>query len=92
VIGERLSRRQRVLDRGQFLDLRRCSRPIPVVKVIAEEVLVVLVIPRVGLLLCRLLLLFFGGRLNRLELLRRDLLEHRVLDHLLVQQFRQLER
>ena len=54
---ERAAGRQRVLDRRQLLDLRRRPRPVAVVEVVAEEVLVVLVVPGVGLLrplACRL--------------------------------------
>ena len=94
VVGERAGRRERVLDRRQLLDLRRRARAVAVVEVVAEEVLVVGVVPGVGL---------FGGGLvgfgllglllfRRLQLLGRHLFEQRVLDHLLVQQIRQLER
>ena len=93
VIGERARRRERVLDRRELLDLGRGARAVAVVEVVAEEVLVVGVVPGVGLSagclsagLLRLLLL------GRLELLGRDFLEQRVLDHLLVQQVGQLER
>ena len=94
VIGERAGGRERVLDRRQLLDLRRRARAVAVVEVVAEEVLVVGVVPGVGL---------FGGRLvgfgllglllfSRLQLFGRHLLEQRVLDHLLVQQVGELER
>ncbi len=49
VIGQRARRRERVLDRRQLLDFLRRARPIAVVQVVAEEVLVVLVVPGVGL-------------------------------------------
>ena len=61
VIGQRAGRRERVLDRRQLLDLLGRLRPVAVVEVVAEEVLVVLVVPGVGLV--RLLLglrLFLG--------------------------------
>ena len=64
------------------------ARPIPVVEVVAEEILVVGVVPAVGLFRRRLLGLGLFGLLlfSRLELLGRNLFEQRVLDHLLVQQ------
>jgi hypothetical protein len=93
MVGERGGRRQRVLDRRQLLDLGRRPRPIAVVQVIAEEVLVVLVVPAVGLFLVgRFLLLLFRCGLDRLELLGGNFLQHRVLDHFLVEELRQLER
>ncbi len=93
VIGQRAGCGQGVLDRRQFLDFLRSARPIAVVEVVAEEVLVVLVVPGVGLvrLLLGLGLLLRLGRFSRLELLSRHLLEHRVLDHLLVQEIRELQ-
>ena len=94
VIGERRGRRERVLDRRQLLDLRRRPRPVAVVQVVAEEVLVVGVVPGVGLFDRGLRFAGFSGLLllGRLQLLGRDLFEQRVLDHLLVQQVRKLER
>ena len=94
VVRERRRRRERVLDRREFLDLLRRARPVAVVEVVAEEVLVVLVVPGVGLLLLGRLfrLLRHGGAVGRLQLLGRHLLEHRVLDHLLLQQIAELER
>ena len=81
---------------GQLLDLLRRVGTIAVVEVIAEEVLVVAVVPVVGLLgLLRLLglgLLRRGGGVGLLQVLGRDLLEQRVLDHLLVEQVGQLQR
>ena len=93
VIRERRRGRQRVLDRRQLLDFLRRARAVAVVEVVAEEVLVVGVVPGVGLVGGRLLggllgLLLFG----RLELLGRDFFEERVLDHLLVQEIGQLQR
>ena len=94
MIGERARRGQRVFDRRQLVDLLRRARPVPVVEVIAEEIFVILVVPGVGLV--RLLLgvgLFRGrGGFGRLQVLGRHFLEHRVLDHLLIQQIRQFER
>ena len=49
VLGERVLGRQRVLDRGQFLDLDRGAVAArAVVEVVAEEVGVVLVVPALG--------------------------------------------
>ena len=94
VIGERPGRRQRVLDRRKFLDLLRRPGPVAVVQVIAKEVFVVLIVPGVRLvhLLLGIVLFRRGRRLGRLQFLGRHLLEHRVLDHFLVQEIRQLER
>ena len=94
VVRERRGRRERVLDRRQFLDLRRRARAVAVVQVVAEEVLVVGVVPLVGLLGARLLgvRLVLLRLLGRLQVLGRDLLEQRVLHHLLVQQIGQLQR
>ena len=93
VIGQRAGGRERVLDRRQFLDLRRRPRPVAVVQIVAEEVLVVGVVPRVGLLGGLLGLRLFGLLLlGGLELLGLDFLEERVLDHLLIQQISELER
>ena len=50
VIGQRAGGRERVLDRRQLLDLGRRARLVAVVQVVAEEVLVVGVVPGVGLL------------------------------------------
>jgi hypothetical protein len=50
VVGQRAGRRERVLDRRQLLDLLRRARPVAVVEVVAEEVLVVGVVPGVVLL------------------------------------------
>jgi hypothetical protein len=95
MIRERARRRERVLDWRQLFDFRRRAGPVAVVEILAEEVLVVRVVPAVGALdvgfvFGRLLLgrLRFGGLL----LFDRLLLEHRVLDHLVVQQILQLER
>ena len=95
VVGERARRRERVLDRRQLLDFLRRARPVAVVEIVAEEVLVVLVVPGVGLVRPAAPASVFsgaGGGLGRLQLLGRHLLEHRVLDHLLVEQIGQLER
>ena len=94
VVGERGRRRERVLDRRKFLDFLRRARPVAVVEVVAEEVLVVLVVPGVGLLLLGRLFRLLRHRraVGRLQLLGGHLLEHRVLDHLLVQQVAELER
>ena len=80
---------------GSSLHFLRRARPVAVVEVVAEEVLVVVVVPGVvlGLGLRRLGFLLGGGlRLGGLEILGRDLLEQRVLDHFLLQQVRELER
>ena len=93
MVGERRGRRQRVLDRRQFLDFGRRPRPVAVVQVVAEEVVVVGVVPGIrlldrGLRFLLLGLLLLGG----LQLLGGDFLEQRVLHHLLVQQIGKLER
>ena len=93
VVGERRPRRERVLDRRELLDFGRRARPVAVVEVVAEEVLVVLVVPGVALLLVGFFSSCFSWcRLDRLKLFGGHFLEHRVLDHLLVEQLRQLER
>ena len=94
VVGERGRRRERVLDRRQLLDLGRLREPVAVVEVVAEEILVVGVVPGVAFLGGRLVGSGFSGALlfGRLQLLGRDLFEQRVLHHLLVQQLGQLER
>ena len=94
VVGERRRGRERVLDRGQLLDLLLRPRAVALVEVVAEEILVVLVVPGVALrFLRRLLRLLRGGRrLARLEILGGHLLEHRVLDHLLGEQLAELQR
>jgi hypothetical protein len=68
VVRKRRGRRQRVLDRWEFFDLGRRPRPVAVVEVVAEEVLVVLVVPGVGLFLGGLLFLLLLGRLARMPL------------------------
>ena len=94
VIGERAGRRERVLDRRQLLHFLGRLRAVAVVQVVAEEVLVVLVVPGVGLvrLLFGLGLFLRRGGLGGLQFLGRHLFEHRVLDHLLIEQVRELER
>jgi hypothetical protein len=93
VVGERGRRGERVLDWRQFLHFRRGARAVAVVQVVAEEVVVIGVVPGVGLLGGGLgLLLFRLLLLRRLQLLGRDLLQQRVLHHLLVQKICQLER
>ena len=92
MIGERCRRGQRVLDRRKLFDLGRRARPVPVVKVVAEEILVILIVPGVALFRRRLFFLFFLRGFDRLELFGRHFLEHRVLDHLLIEELRQLER
>ena len=47
VVGERTGRREGVLDRRQLLDFLGRPRPIALVQVVAEEVLVILVVPGV---------------------------------------------
>ena len=61
VVGQRGRRRERVLDRRQFLDFLLRARPVAVVEVVAEEVLVVLVVPGVGLLFLGRLLGLLGA-------------------------------
>ena len=92
VVGQRGRGGEGVLDRRELLDFLRRPRPVPVVEIVAEEILVVLVVPGIGLLLLGWLLglLGHGGRLG-LHVLGRNLLEQRVLDHLLRQQFAQFE-
>ena len=51
MIGERAAGRERVLDRRQLFDFLRRARPVAVVEVLAEEILVVLVVPGVVFLL-----------------------------------------
>jgi len=93
VIRQRTRRRQRVLDRRQFLDFLRRSRAVAVVKVVAEEILVILVVPGVGLvwLLLRLGLFLRLGGLRRLQFLGGHLLEQGVLHHLLIQEIGELQ-
>ena len=93
MIGERCAGRERVLDRRQLAHFLRRAWAVAVVQVLAEEVLVVLIVPGVGLLL--LWRFFFFGLLlcfSGLEILGGDLFEQGVLDHLLVEQIRQLQR
>ena len=52
VVRQRARRRQRVLDRRQLLDFLRRPRAVAVVQVVAEEILVVLIVPGVGLVGC----------------------------------------
>ena len=94
VIGERTDRRERVLDGRQLFDLLRGARSVAVVQVVPEEVFIVLVVPGIGLVHCLLGLGFFrgGGGLGRLQFFGRNLLQHRVFDHFLVQQVRELQR
>jgi hypothetical protein len=68
VIRERRAGGKRVLNRRKLFDLRWGARPIPVVEVIAEEVLVVLVVPGVAFLRGGLLFLFFLCGFDWLEL------------------------
>ena len=93
VVRQRTRRRQRVLNRRELLHFLRSPLAVAVVEVVAEEVLVVLIVPGVGLV--GLLLgvwLFLGLRgLGWLQFLRGHLLEHGVLDHLLVEQIGELE-
>ena len=51
VIGERRRGRERVLDRRKLFDFLRRVRPVAVVEVVAEEILVVAVVPGVALFL-----------------------------------------
>ena len=93
MVGERRGRRQRVLDRRELAYLLRRTRTVAVVKVVAEEVLVVLIVPGIALggrFGGRLLLLLRGFR--RLKIFGRNLLEHRVFDHFLIQEIGKLER
>ena len=95
MIRERARCRERVLDRRQFLDFGRRARAIAVVQIIAEEVLVVGVVPLVGLFGGRLFgvgLLVLRLLLRGLQLFGRHLFEHRVFNHLLVEKVRKFER
>ena len=91
MIRERRRRGERVFDGWKLFDLGRRVGTVPVVQIIAEEVLVVLVVPGVGLLRLLVRLLFRGG-VDRLQLLCRHFLQQRVLDDLLIEQLGQLER
>jgi len=92
VIGQRAPIGQRIFNRRQFAYFIRLLGPIPVVQVVAEKILVVGIIPGVaffiGLIGNRL---GFGGHFRRGNIFGR-FLEERVLDHLLVQQLRELDR
>jgi hypothetical protein len=66
MVRERLARRERVLDRRELLDFGWCARPIAVIEIVAEEVLVILVVPGVALFLVLLLFLFLLSLLDRL--------------------------
>jgi hypothetical protein len=94
MVGERACRREGVLDRRQLFDFLRGAGPVAVVQVVAEEILVILVVPGVGLV--RLLLGFGlfrrGGGLRRLQILGGNLLQHRVLHHLLIEQIGEFKR
>ncbi len=97
VVGQRRPGRQGVLDGRQFLDLGGHARAVALVEVFAEEILVVVVFPVVGLALGPLGVLLVGlvgGRLclGGLQVLARNLLQQGVLDHLLVQHVGKLER
>ena len=94
MVGQGTGRGQRVLDRRQLLDLLRGARPIAIVEIVAEKVFVILVVPGIGFVgLLVWLGLFRGGAgVSWLKFLGGDLLEHRILDHLLVQEVRQLQR
>jgi hypothetical protein len=79
---------------GSSLTSAGSAGAVAVVKVVAEEVFVVGVVPLVVLFGARLvglglvLLSLLGG----LEVFGRDFLQQRVLHHLLVQQIRELQR
>jgi hypothetical protein len=93
MIGERGGGREGVLDRRKLFDFLRCVRPVSVVEVIAEEIFVVAVVPRVPLFLgVRVGFLRLRDGLGRLQVLGGDLLEHRVLDDFLIQQVGELQR
>ena len=94
MVGQGRRRRQRVFNRRKLADFLRRPRPIRVVQVVSEEVLVILIVP--GIALARRvvgvrLVLFLRLRLGGLEIFGRHFLEHRVLDHFLVEQVRQLK-
>jgi hypothetical protein len=94
VVGERALRGERVLDRRELFDFLRLARAVALVEILAEEILVVGVVP--GLFLA-LGLLRLGLRLRSRGLfgggiLGRRLLEQRILHHLLVEEVGQLER
>src|SRR5262249_56467010 len=95
VIRQRGGRRERVLDRRELLDFRRRARAVPVVEVIAKEVLVVGVVPLIGLVGRRLFgvgLLVLRLLLGGLQLLGRNFFQQRVFHHFLVQKIRQFQR
>jgi hypothetical protein len=77
VVRERPRRRQGVLDRRELFDLGGSPRTVAVVEVVAEEILVVGVVPAVGLFRRRLVGFRLFGLLlfSRLELFGRNLLE-----------------
>ncbi len=94
VIRERARGRERVLDRRQLLHFLRRLGAVAVVEILAEEVLVVLIVPGVGLVRLLIGLGFFRrlGGFGGLQLLGRHFLQHRVLDHLLIEEIRQFQR
>jgi len=47
VIGQRAGGGQRVFDRRELFDFLRRARPVAVVEVVAEEILVILIVPRI---------------------------------------------
>src|SRR5688500_19175317 len=77
VIGERGAGRERVLDRRQLFDFLRRARAVAVVEIIAEEVFVIRVVPRIVGLLLRFVFGFFLFRrgLGGLQLFRGHLFE-----------------
>ena len=99
MVRQRRAGRQRVLDRRALLELGRGPGPITVFQVVAEEVLVVRVVPAVpavgrlrvgrGRLIRRGLPVLLGGLGGRA--LVRNLLEHRILDEFLGQVVGELE-
>src|SRR4051812_27619925 len=94
MVGQRRARRQRVLDWRQFFDFLRRARTITVVQVIAEEVFVIRVVPRIRLFLGLVFAALFLLRrwLDSLQLLGRNLFEQRVLYDFLVEEVGQLQR
>ena len=100
VVGDRLrilgrGRGQRVLDRRQLLHLARRARAVAVVEIVAEEVLVVRIVPRFRLL-GRGVGLRIGLVRRRLGVgcllvLRRHFLQEGILHDLPVQQIGQLD-
>ncbi len=97
VIGERAARRERVFDWGKFTDFNGgLGAPVPVFQILAEEILIVSVVPGVAFFVLLRFGLglggFGGGGFRGRRFVHRLLFEHRVFDHFLVQELGQLQR